>query len=36
MKAPLPTEYGGYPVVTPAQMQELDRRAIHEFGIPGL
>ena len=36
MKAPLPTEYGGYPVVTPAQMQELDRRAIQEFGIPGL
>lgn len=36
MKAPLPTEYGGYPVVTPEQMQELDRLAVSEFGIPSL
>jgi len=36
VKGPLPTEYQGYPVVTPEQMQELDRRAISEFGIPGL
>ncbi|MEE8424909.1 MAG: NAD(P)H-hydrate epimerase [Elusimicrobiota bacterium] len=36
MKAPIPAEYDGYPVVTPAQMIEIDRRAIKEFNIPAL
>ncbi len=36
MKAAIPAEYEGYPVVTPAQMVEIDRRAIKEFNIPAL
>ena len=36
MKAPIPTQYAGLPVVTPERMAELDRRAIQEFGIPSL
>jgi len=36
MKAEIPTEYKGYPVVTPKKMAEIDHRAIHDFGIPAL
>lgn len=33
-KEPLPEEFDGRPVVTPAQMAEIDRLATSEFGIP--
>lgn len=36
MKAPIPDRHAGYPVVSPAKMQEIDRRAIDEYGIPGI
>ncbi len=36
MKAPIPDEFGGLPVVSAAQMQAIDRKAISEFGIPSL
>jgi NAD(P)H-hydrate epimerase len=36
MKAPLPGEYQGYPVVSPGRMAELDQRASREYGIPAL
>ncbi|MFH2204206.1 MAG: NAD(P)H-hydrate epimerase [Elusimicrobiota bacterium] len=36
MKEAIPEEYQGYPVVTPKMMQEIDRRAIEEYGIPSL
>lgn len=36
MKAPPPARWLGYPVVTPARMREIDRRASAEFGISAL
>ncbi|HBL17301.1 MAG: NAD(P)H-hydrate epimerase [Elusimicrobia bacterium GWA2_69_24] len=36
MKAPIPEEYQGLPVVTPRRMAELDRAATAEFGLPVL
>ena len=36
MKAPIPDRHEGYPVVSPAQMREIDRRAIEEYGIPSI
>ncbi len=34
MKAKIPDEYNGYPVVTPRLMAEIDKKAIEEYGIP--
>lgn len=36
MKAPIPDEFAGLPVVSAAQMQAIDRKAIEQFGIPSL
>ncbi|PCI40575.1 MAG: NAD(P)H-hydrate epimerase [Elusimicrobia bacterium] len=36
MKAPIPDEYDGYPVVTPRLMAEIDKKAIDEYGISAL
>lgn len=36
MRGEIPEQYGGYPVVTPGMMREIDRRAIEEYGIPAL
>jgi hydroxyethylthiazole kinase-like uncharacterized protein yjeF len=36
MKAPIPAVWGGWPVVSPAKMAELDRRAIDAYHIPAL
>jgi len=36
MKTPIPDEYQGLPVVTAAEMQAVDRRAIESLGIPAL
>ncbi|MBI5244001.1 MAG: NAD(P)H-hydrate epimerase [Elusimicrobia bacterium] len=36
MKIPIPEEYQGLPVVTAAEMQSIDRRAIEGFGISAL
>jgi len=36
MKAPIPEVWQGHPVVSPAKMAELDRRAIDVYRIPAL
>jgi NAD(P)H-hydrate epimerase len=36
MKVPIPDEYQGLPVVTAAEMQAVDQRAIEDCGIPAL
>jgi NAD(P)H-hydrate epimerase len=36
VKAPIPEEFDGLPVVTSEEMRELDRRAVERCGIPAL